>query len=329
MRRITSLLIAAIIVCSISSCRRIPLYDPVSSVYLRLDIKLNTDVVLNDDIDIEGNAELKEKVHGKMPETVRACFYSTETHKLVVEEFLPPEGGFVDIAAGTYDIIVYSLGNEVTRTDGTDTRAGSHALTSETGATVRITYDADDTKGLEDYKAIHEPDHIFVGTKENAEVPVHAEHDETVIIDIRMTTLLDTYSLEVKYVEGAGRIQKADVYITGQAPSRFMWDRRFPSTPCALYFQSNVDEKKGNLYTVFNTFGKFPNAHNDVYLNVLVTDIQGGRHQWVYDVTDQFDDPDNHTHQIIIDDPIKIPEDEGGFTHDVTDWKDEAIYVPL
>jgi hypothetical protein len=80
---------------------------------------------------------------------------------------------------------------------------------------------------------------------------------------------------------------------------------------------------------VFNTFGKFPGAHNDVYLNVLVTDIQGGRHQWVYDVTDQFDDPDNHTHQIIIDDPIKIPDDEGGFTHDVTDWKDEVIYVPL
>ena len=312
------------------SCRRIPLYDPVSTVYLRLDLKLNTDVVLNQDLNIEGNPVLKEKVHGKMPETVRACFYSTDTHKLVAEEFLPAEGGFVDIPAGFYDIIVYSLGTEITRTKDTESRAGANAFTSETGATVRITYGTDeDTKAIEDYKVFHEPDHLFTGIKENAEVPVRAEHDDIVIIDVEMRTLLDSYSLEVRYVEGAGRIQKADVYITGQSPSRYLWDRRFPNKSGAIYFQSEINESKGNLYTVFNTFGKFPGAHNDVYLNVLVTDTQGGKYQWVYDVTDQFDNPDNHTHQIIIEDPIVIPDNNDGFIHDVTDWKDEVIYVPL
>lgn len=330
MKRIRTILIVLLIIACMPSCALIPLYDPESNVYLRLNIKLNTDVILNKDIDLEGNQELREKIHGKMPQTVRACFYSTETHKLVAEEYLPPEGGFVNIAPGVYDIIVYGLGTESTRTKDTDTRGGALALTAQTGASVRISKSLDDgTKAIEDYSVIFEPDHIFTGTKENVEVPIHAKNEEIVVIDIDMTTLLDTYSLEVLYIEGAGRIKKADVYITGHAPSRYMWDKRFPNSSCALYFESVIDEKRGHLFTVFNTFGKFPNARNEVYLNVLVTDVSGGRYQWIFDVTDQFDNPDNTTHEIIIEDRIVIPEGGGGFTHDVKDWDTEVIYVPL
>jgi hypothetical protein len=194
---------------------------------------------------------------------------------------------------------------------------------------VRISKGTDDTKSVEDYNIIFEPDHIFTGTRANVDIPIHAAEDGPVVIDVEMTTLIDTYSLEVSYIEGAGRIQKADVYITGQAPSKYMWDRRFPNNPCAIYFESVIDPKKGHLLTVFNTFGKFPNARNGVYLNVLVTDVTGGRYQWVYDVTDQFDNPDNATHEIIIEDRIVIPEGGGGFTHEVNDWDTEVIYVPL
>ena len=69
--------------------------------------------------------------------------------------------------------------------------------------------------------------------------------------------------------------------------------------------------------------------HSDVYINVLVTDMKGSRYQWIYDVTDQFDNPDNVTHEIIIEDPIVIPEGGDGFTHDVNQWDGEVIYVPL
>lgn len=133
MKAIRRAFILLLVIVCMPSCRLIPLYDPESSVYLRLNIKLNTDVVLNEDIDLEGNKDLREKVHGVMPQTVRACFYNIETHKLVAEEYLPPEGGFVNIPSGMYDIIVYGLGTESTRTKDTDTRGGAHALTSETG----------------------------------------------------------------------------------------------------------------------------------------------------------------------------------------------------
>jgi hypothetical protein len=330
MKHIKTFLILMFALTCITSCKLIPLYDPTTNVYLRLDLKLNTDIILSEDVDIEGNPALRDKDHGIVPQTVRACFYDYETHKLIAEDFLPPEGGFVNVPAGLYDIIVYSLDSEITRTGSTDSRGEAHAYTNETGATVRIyTKGEADTKAISDYKVIYEPDHIFVGTKDCTEIPVQAVHDDITVIDIEMTTILETYSLEVKHIEGAGRIQKADIYITGQAQSKFMWDRRYRSNPCAIYFQSEMNPEKGHLFTVFNTFGKYPNAHNDVYINVLVTDISGGKYQWIYDVTDQFDDPDNNTHEIIIEDRIIIPEGGDGFTHEVNDWDSEIIYVPL
>ena len=67
-----------------------------------------------------------------------------------------------------------------------------------------------------------------------------------------------------------------------------------------------------------------------MYLNVLVTGTDGGHYQWIYDVTDQFDNPDNINHALIIDEDIIIPEkSEDGFRPEVQDWNTEIIYVPL
>ena len=334
--RMRSLFLLLTLVClfPVVSCKRIALYDPDSGVYLKLDLKLNTDVKLNDDIDLEGDAALRKKVYGKMPEQVRACFYEAQTHALVAEEFLPPTGGFVDVPAGTYDIIVYSLGTEVTQVKGTESRAAGNAFTDYLGS-LTIKAKSEDDPGAEPVishqSVIKEPDHIFVGTKESVVIPVRSTLDKTMVIEMEMTTLLETYSLEVRKIEGVERIKNIDVYITGQAQSKYMWDRRFPSIVCAIYFPSGVNVDKGKLYTVFNTFGKFPGAHNDVYLNVRITGTNGGRYQWIYDVTDQFDNPDNINHALIIDEDITIPDsdDAGGFRPEVQDWTTEIIHVPL
>ena len=45
--------------------------------------------------------------------------------------------GNVSPLAGTYDIIVYSLGTEATRVEGTASRAGANAFTSQLGITIK------------------------------------------------------------------------------------------------------------------------------------------------------------------------------------------------
>ena len=311
------------------SCKRIPLYEPQSDVYLKLDLRLNTELSLNDDIDIESDASLAEKVYGKSPEMVRACFYDISSHSLEAEAFLPAEGGFIEIPSGTYDLIVYSLGNEITQVEGTEKRASGRAFTSEVGQRLKVTKSGS-TKAM-DFNVIYEPDHLFVGRMEGVHIPVHSEIDKTVVIEAQMCTLLETYSFEIVNVTGAGNIQKADVYITGQAPSKYLWDGRYPLNPCAIYFPAEVNVNKGHIYSVFNTFGKIPGIESDVLLNVIVTTSSGGKYQWIFDVTDQFDNPDNTRHEIIIKDEVDIPAEGsgGGFTADVNPWEPTIIPIKL
>ena len=310
------LLLVPVLLLAASGCRRIPLYDPRSGVYLKPDIHLNTDPPLADDPALEGDPALRDKVRGTMPELLRACFYDAQTHALVADDFLPPEGGFVDLPAGTYDMIVYSLGAEVCRVEETGTRAGacaSSSLTEDAGQPV-----------------IFEPDHIFAGAKEKIVIPVRAESDAPVRIEVGLTTLLETYALEVRTIRNADRIAKIDVYITGQAPSKYLWDRRLPFRSCAIRLPAEADLEKGVLRVLFNTFGKTPQGLSDVYLNILISSMDGGRYMWVFDMTGQFDNPDNDGHTLIIDQDLTVPEgDLGGFRPDVRDWGEDIIYVPV
>ena len=328
------LLLTLLCIFPVVSCKRIALYDPQSGIYLKLNLKLNTDVKLNSDIDLEGDAALREKVYGKMPEKVRACFYETENHTLVAEEFLPPTGGFIDIPAGTYDIIVYSLGTEITQIEGTASRGGAYAYRTPWQSQLQITSknedNPDEQPTISYQQIIDEPDHIFVGTKESVVIPVRAEIEKTLIIEMDMTTLLETYSLEVRNIKGADPNKKFDIFITGQAQSKTMWDRR-PKNICAIYFPSVVDIEKGKIYTVFNTFGKFPGAFNNVYLNLRINGEKGGGAQWSFDVTDQFDNPDNIHHALVIDnEDIVIPKSTpGGIQPNVNDWDETIIPVEI
>lgn len=97
-----SLLLVLPVLCLLS-CKRIPLYDPSSDVYLKLDISLETDVQWNKDLDLDVHPELAAKVYPELPEMVHVCFYDTESHKLAAQDYLPSEGGFIDIAPGMDD----------------------------------------------------------------------------------------------------------------------------------------------------------------------------------------------------------------------------------
>ena len=330
-RYIFSICAAALLLFSFTCCRRIPLHDPGSNVFLKINIELRSNVELNEDLNIEGDAYLMEKVYGKKPEMMRACFYDIESHELVYEFYLPPEGDFIDILPGEYDLIVYSLGNEATRVESTEKRGTGRAFTNRTGESVNGTVSdaTSGTKATGSQAVIFEPDHLYAGRLEKVKVPVMEDDDPTFIIDIPVSTILDTYSFEIINIVGAGRIQKADIYITGQAPSKYLWDLRYPSIPASIYFQASVNYSKEHIYTIFNTFGKFPGETNLCYINVLLTDGRGEKFLWVFDVTEQFDNPDNTRHEIIIDERIEIPEkgNAGGFNIGVQGY--QTVIIPV
>ena len=315
-----------------AGCRRIPMYEAGAGIYLRVAVDQSLDPAMAAQLDFEARPALRDKVVGRMPELVRACFYDAVSHELVKEDFLPAEGGFVDVPAGVYDVIVYSFGTEATQVSGTESRAGAYAFTSATGISVRMQgVKAGEDEG-DGQPVIFEPDHLFVGRISGAQVPVHPADAETVVLSAELSRLSESWILEVVDVEGAERIQKAEVYLTGQAAGRFLWDGRTSGHPCALGFAAEVDVTDGSLSAVFNTFGRYPQAETDVIVNLLVTTANGSRLRYVFDVTPQWLNPDNSAHRIVIDETVEIPGDDyqgGGFDPTVDDWDGEVIPVVI
>lgn len=316
------------------SCHRIPLYDPSGNILLQLDLKLAAEVSVSADIDLDAHPEFRGKVEMPKPSDVRVCFYDTQTHRLVAEDFLPADGGFISVPGGTYDVLVYSLGDAATQVTGTEARGTAYAFTNPEGTKVKVgTKSGTDGEASSEYEVIYEPDHLLVGRMEQLVIPSVGTIDRTVVIESALESLLETYTFEIPAVIGAENIKDVDIYITGQASGRYLWDKRYPSRPCALHLPAVVDRQQGTLYTVFNTFGKFPGLESEVFLHVQVTGEHGGLYQWTFDVTDPFNNPDNTGHKIVIEQPLEVPDDPegsgGGFDPTVTDWNVEIIHIEL
>ncbi|MCR5352269.1 MAG: DUF5119 domain-containing protein [Bacteroidales bacterium] len=331
MRQTLFLLLAGLMLVTVG-CRRIPMYEPESGVFLKLNLDTKVQVEVDEDFDLDAHPSLREKVDGKMPETVRACFYDIESHQLVTEDFLPPMGGFVDVPVGVYDIVVYSLGTEVTQVESTQTRAGGYAFTSQTGNQVKQTTGAGSKSDWNEQPVIFEPDHLYGGHLASAVVPAQAVDGSLVVLEVDMTPVTEAWTLEICNVEGIEQLSNAEVFLTGQAAGRYQWDRRATNHPAALDLPLLADVSQGRLYIVFTTFGKFPVTSSDVIVNLQLTVAGGNRVRASFDVTDQFLDPDNTAHNIVINELIEVPQagsDGGGFNPVVTDWGEEDIEVIL
>ena len=327
------LVLSVLLLALSTGCQRIPLYEAEAGVYLRLSVDTALDPAVEALLDFDARPELLDKVAGKTPELVRACFYDAVSHELVKEDFLPAQGGFVDVPAGVYDVVVYSLGTEATQVSGTETRAGAYAFTSPTGSRVKmqgVSSKADEEDGTDEQPVVFEPDHLFVGRIAGAMVPVRPADAETIVLAAELSRLSESWILEVAEVEGAERIRKAEVYLTGQAADRYLWDGRTSNHACALGFETEIDVTEGRLCAVFNSFGKCPQLETDVIVNLLVTTENGSRIRYVYDVTDQWLNPDNAADRFVFEGPVDIPGDDyqgGGFEPVVNEWDGEAIPV--
>ena len=318
---------------AVLSCRRIPLYDADSSVYLNVDIHPSTGINIPEPLSGVVPEEFRIKVDGRIPERLQANFYDVESHRLAYTAFTGPNGGFVDVAPGRYDIVVYSIDSDVTRIDKTSSRGSGYAYSPEAGTRLLLSGDSEaSVASKEKYTVIREPDHIYVGRKESVEIPEHSTADETIVIDITATTLVDAYILRVINVDGIENFGAGRAYFTGQVRSRALWDGRNLLEPAAIAAVCLADSGIGEIYSVFNTFGKYPNVSSKLFLNIAVANSSGDSREYVFDVTDQFENPDNTGHVIVVTDRIDIPKPgsgSGGLAPDVDDWDEEHKDIDL
>ena len=312
----------ACVLLGLSACRA-KLHNPITDTYVQVSFTLESGVKIPEGFPVN-NPLFADKIVGKQPTTLRMLFYNVETMELEAEEFLPAEGGFVVVEPGTYHVLVYGLGTESSQIGGIDYLNTTYVTSSATG--MRVSMAGLVTKGATDYDIVHEPDHFFAYKLENFEVTRHSATGAPHLIDANLKSLVKSYSFQLTTVEEIERIAKVELIVTGQTPGLYVWDGRYPenrrsavSSPCL------VDREKGTISCIFNSFGRLPGE--PVFAYLLITDYQGHTFQIIYDITDIIEDPSNPV--IEIDDPITIPDTEGGFTQEVNEWEEEIIPITL
>ena len=340
LRHITALLIFSVV---LFGCQRIPLHERSTRVDLLIDVELGLDHDINLTYDTDLDDEQQEKIDGCQPEYHEVLLYDIRTHELVASQIVGAKGGELHMPVGDYNMVIYSFGTESTQVKDLHHRLQSEAFTSDITKSMADKFMAVQqnaapdsktmTKGYEDDPIIHEPDHLYVANKFEVNIPAFTGKDASVTINAKSRSIIDVYSLEVLNVKGTENIEKIEAFITAQIKSNYFGTPVRNSDPATLYITLNADVRNSRLYTIFGTFGKLPGAENKIYLDITVTDSGGGQYRYVYDVTDQFDDPENEDKKLIIDGgEIDIPKAEvggGGFAPSVDEWEREDIDVPL
>lgn len=322
MKRLLLLLTSSVLL--LTSCQYKDLcydhhHDKEYTAYLVLKLKLDVNV----------NVEMESQI--PLPEYMKVCFYSPDTHQLQYTEFVGPYGGPLHVSPGVYDMLVYSFGTEYIQIRGESNVNTIEAFTSDI-TRIKARAFASFTKGPDDdvpAPIIYAPDHLLVA-HEMVEIPSYNGVDEEMVVVIEATaaTIVETYDFVVPHVKGAQYIESVEAFVTNQAISSFFGRGEVNPSPATISFPVDVYPLQGMLLTSFNTFGKLPGESIN-YLHILIKDTGGKEYHVTTDITDQFEKPD---HKIIIDKEIVIPQPAGGGTGiapSVDEWDEEIHDVPI
>lgn len=346
-----------------TGCRRIPLCERESDVYLRPVYETGA-MCDTSGLSDAAKSSAGSKITAPRPLTLMACFYDCESHRIAYSETIPAEGGFVKVPAGTWDILLYGMESEMTVVEKTDMRAAGTAYAPSTGT--KVSMGPDSRLG---FTIAEEPEHLMVGRLQTVTIAALPERSSAQVIELPMRSIAETWTLEIRDIRGAERLSRASAWIGGLSATRTLWDLRLGDDAVAVQFAltpgggvagqasqhatggeggevgEGSDGRDGSpalnspaksatesaaLCGVFNTFGMCDGEQ--IKLGITIVNSAGGRYALVCDVTDQVLSPDNDGHRIIISESILVPSgssEDGGFDPRVSDWDGESFNINL
>lgn len=315
--RLTYLLLLIGVV--LAGCKRRPMYDVYGgNVHLEIDIQT-------------------EEYHGIIPVGMNVNFYDLYTRNTSINTIVGPTGGCFTVTPGSYDLMVYNYDTEYTRVRNENNAACAEAFTNEVPGQVRRTYESlmkalvavrsGSSRSYANEPLINQPDHLYVGTVDNVTVPMSEDEDRYVTIRVLASSLAETYKLIVRTVTGMEYLSMADAFVSGQASSKMLYDRKVSGGPASLWVSlSAVSSTEFSAY--FTTFGKYDQGDGKVWVVLRLADLNDKIYTWEFDVTDQVD---SGSHVIIVDADIHIEPTEaaGGLAPDVEDWEDVVTNINM
>lgn len=346
MRRAITITLILIGVLLAGACQRRPFAEQRSKVLLNLQVHTN----------------IVNHFQAEPPENMRVDLYDPETAQLVYTDYVGPTGGYINPAPGTYDMIVYSLGTESTIVHNEHNYNEIEAYTNEISSFIkgqmaqflakraqaareraaeryaRLMQQQQQSEDLDakappaytDELVVNAPDHLFVGWYHNLEVPVVYEEDGDVeiYVEVDAHTIVETWQVEVRNIEGAEWIASTMSLMSGQKGSVHMGPNVHSEKVVSVYFDMKLEDRedgKGKcLKGKLNTFGLHPDNLSGAFLDLNIRDKGGADFVHHFDVTDQFEN--NPERYILIEQSLVVEEPKvvgnGGFDPSVEDWED-------
>ena len=342
MKAVKSIRLAALLlVCTLlaGACQRRPFSSRNTGVNLVL--KINTRIVNQVDV--------------ALPANMRVGMYSPDNHSLSYADFVGPEGGYISPEPGTYDILVYNFETESTILRGEDDFLKAEAYTNEISPYLKgqikplleqrrklrqerlASSSVSETAATDDEeRVVYEPDHLFVGRVKGQEIPqlLLEEGDREIVIEVEATSIVETWKIEIRGVQGAEYISSISAIISGQAASTYLYSGEDSDESVSVYFTMQTNRARtsdeGMIMGSFNTFGKKPGVESELSLDVSITDSGGNTYDLHYDITSDFQD--NPERVIVIEDDISIDPPSsggGGFDPSVEDWDNVTSDIDL
>lgn len=329
MRRKTAIIAVLLVALLAGSCQRRPFSQRTTGVDLRL--RIETEIVNNADVE--------------MPENMRVDMFDVETGDLKYTDYVGPEGGYIYPEPGMYDMVVYNIGTEATQIRNERCFDEVEAYTDDVSAFIksqlakflemRAKERSQSAVEAEEERVVWQPDHLFVGRKLGVAVPMFLEEEgrREIVIELEAESVVETWVVEVRPVEGTQWIDGVVSLMSGQAESTLIASGEDTENQVSVYFEMEVmdnDDGTKSLKGTFNTFGKLPHARSDLSFDLNVTDTGGNDHHFRFDVTDRFED--NEERYILIEQKIVIEEPKagaGGFDPKVEDWEDVNTDIKL
>lgn len=330
MKKVRTIILAALAALSISSCMRDPIVYPVSNYYL---------VFHFDEIGVPGFAN-------EINQLYNVVFYEKETGKHVSSFFVNPYnhpsdmplGGYVQgVKAGEYYMVVYGFDSPVTRVNNTESYTGIFTDTEKYG------YE-------KSTPVIYMPHHMLYYRAE-VSLPFVTDENRMHFINVRPFSVCENKTIYITGIKNHELIESVTLYVSGQAQGKWLGKEYKPLDGNAVVLLGGTVEKKPAMmlegddviqagtgdsdddYVVVGrlvTFGGNPEGDR-ILLSVFVTAV-GGIVTWAQeDITDIVAEAEAEGRSdIFVEVDLEATErPEGGFDPEASPWKDDVTEIEL
>lgn len=258
----------------------------------------------------------------------------------------------VSCPAGTYDIMVYSLGSQSTRIQDEGSWETAKAATTEvkveirnnfkTAKTILATYvaamgvsPATTKAGFENDAVVVQPDPMWSFARRDNDIPLRAREDAGgYSVTVPVDDVTRNGHISIRIDGGAEWVRGGYAYLSNLARYRYLADERACKEAASVYIPLNREGNSDVLEASFRCFGIMEDHYeNTIYL--VISDVMGTQHLFAFNVTTQVRasgdgdiDIDLSEKEIIISEPADFG-NQDAFRPYIKNWSEEFVDVPI